>query len=250
MMLGSGGKRIMGKWKGAWFLVRSELLWARWKFIMPVLFVGVMLLFMVPFFSDGLNGEAAVFSYWGIDLYALLLFPCLGMMGTQANFYWKSDMYTKKLEVWRTLPISLGQIALGKFLLYLTVSLPCMILFFTGFYFSVHFINPSFEFQAFLQFAIFWIFYTMVAGFLYLYVEIGYKGKTYFWYCMLLTFGAIGALVGITIWTKESVLVNSYNTVLNGGWWLPTGAIAISAVCIPLGLRSIEKRLRERDLSK
>lgn len=240
----------MEMWKGAWFLVKSELLWSRWKFLIPIVFSLYMLLFMVPFFDDALNGEGRVMTYWAIDLYALMLFPCLGMMGTQANFYWKTDMYSKKLEVWRTMPIPLRQIALGKFLLYATVSLPSLILFFTGFYYFVHSMNPDFNLVAFLQFAVFWIFYTMAAGFMFIYVEIGYKGKTYFWYCMILAFGLLGLLIGIATWTKQSLLMSSYNTVLDGGWWLPVAAFLIAAIFVPAGVKSIEKRLRIRDLSK
>ncbi|MDQ6421373.1 ABC transporter permease [Paenibacillus sp. LHD-117] len=240
----------MGKWKGAWFLVKSELLRARWKSIIPIVFAGYMLLFMVPLFENALNGNDSSFAYWAIDLYALLLFPCLGLMVTQPYFYWRTDTYTKKLEVWRTLPIPFKQIVLGKFLLYLTISIPAMILFFTGFYFAVHAMNPQFELGAFLQFALFWIVYTTIAGFGYLYVELGYKGKIYFWYCLILSFAALGGLIAVFAWTKESILLNSYLTVLNGGWWLPLAAIAVAAAGIPLGLGSIEKKLRKRNLAK
>lgn len=240
----------MGKWKGAWFLVKSELLWARWKLVIPLLFTAFMLLFMAPFFHDALNGEGEMFTYWAIDVYALLLFPCLGMMGTQANVYWKTDMHSKKLEGWRTLPIPLGQIALGKFLLYMTASLPSMLLYFTGFYFIQRAMNADFVLSSFLPFALFWIVYTLIAGFLYLYVEIGYKGRTYFWYCMVLSFGVLGFAIALTAWTKESLLIMSYKAALNSGWWLPAIAIVVAAISIPLGLRQIEKRLSIRDLSK
>jgi hypothetical protein len=45
-------------------------------------------------------------------------------------------------------------------------------------------------------------------------------------------------------------MLNSYHVIQNGGWWLPACAIVVAAAVIPLGLRSIERKLRVRNLAK
>lgn len=241
----------MENWRGAWFFVKSELAWARWKILFPLLFAAYMLLFMVPLFNEALDGDDRFFSYMGIDLYALLLFPLLGLMATQPYFSWKSDIYTKKLEIWRTLPIPFRQIALGKYLLYLAIGIPAMIIFFTGFYFAIRSIGSHpIELGSYLQFALFWISYSMIIGYVYLYVELGFKKKIYFWFCVIISIVVLVALIAFSILLQQSLLLNSYLTIKNGGWWLTATAIAIAALVIPFGLRSIERRLSIRNLAK
>ncbi|MHA6480469.1 hypothetical protein ACX1C1_00810 [Paenibacillus sp. strain BS8-2] len=241
----------MSNWRGAWFLVKSEIKWAKWKVIYPILFAGYMLLFMISMFDDALLHEGSVFTYMAIDLYALLLFPLLGQMATQPYFTWKADIYTKKLETWRTLPIPIKQIALGKYLLYVTMGIPPMILYFIGFYYAIQSIGPhEMELGAFVMFALFWIVYASVFGFVYLFMELGFRMKVYFWFSISISIVALVALISYSIMVEESLMLESYRTIMSGGWWLPAAAIVAASVLIPLGLRAIERKIRKRNLAK
>lgn len=99
----------MSTWRGAWFLAVEEFRKIRWKHLVTIIFIGYLLLFLIPMFADAWNGEEEYGAYWATDFIALSLLPFLGLMSSQPlGMHWKSNTTTKKLESWRTMPISDG----------------------------------------------------------------------------------------------------------------------------------------------
>ncbi|MEK3885351.1 hypothetical protein [Paenibacillus sp. PL2-23] len=237
----------MTTWQGAWYLAKEELRRTRWKHILTLIFIGYLCIFLVPMFADGMEGEDLGMVYWAIDFITLSLLPCLGLMSTQTfGNYWKTDTYTKKLAAWRTMPIRVDQIVLGRILTMLMILIPALILFFIIFFLAGQSLTSEIEIAAFIPFAIFWIGYSIMASIVYVYVEIGYSGKFYFWFCMLITFLFLFGMIVTVLLLESSLFVQSYRLAADGGWWLAIIGMISAIAAIGIGRSVLEKRLRMR----
>lgn len=237
----------MNTWQGAWFLAKDELKRTRWKHLITLIFIGYLALFLVPMFAEGLEEEDAFTLYWAVDFVTLTLLPCLGLMATQTiGIYWKTDSYTKKLAVWRTMPITIKQIVLGRVMLLIANGVTAQILFFILFYFAGRSINKSIELDTFILFALLWIGYSIASGIIYIYIETGYSGKFYFWFCMVVTFVFLGAMILYSLMLKHSLVLISYEAIDSGAWWISFIGIALAILAIYIGRQVMEKKLRSR----
>lgn len=237
----------MNTWQGAWFLAKDELKRARWKHLVTLIFIGYLALFLIPMFEEGLEAKDAFSVYWALDFVTLTLLPSLGLMSTQGmGFYWKIDSYTKKLAIWRTMPISIKQIALGRVMLLLVNGVTAQIIFFIIFYFAGRSIISSIELDTYIPFALLWIGYSTASGIIYIYVETGYSGKVYFWFCMIITFVYLGTMIFYTFLLKQSLVLASFEAIGNGAWWISFIGIALAVLAIAIGRPIIEKKLRTR----
>ncbi|MCR2803292.1 hypothetical protein [Paenibacillus soyae] len=240
----------MTTWQGGWYLAKEEFRRIRWKHVMTIIFIGYLSLFLVPMFADTYEGEEMGMMYWAVDFVTLTLLPCLGFMSTQSfGHYWKSDPYTKKLAAWRVMPIRPNQIVLGRILLFILNALPALIVFFLIFYLVVRMEAPDIELAAFIPFAIMWIGYSIAMGILYIYFEIGFSGKIYFWFCMIFTLGFLIGMIITSLLLKKSLIVESYRLCEEGGWWMALIGLVLVAVSIYIGRPLLEKRLKTRSYS-
>ncbi|MBH5320199.1 hypothetical protein I6N90_20545 [Paenibacillus sp. GSMTC-2017] len=237
----------MSTWRGAFFFAKEELKKVRWKHLLTLFFIGYMVMFMMPMFTDAIKGENGEAFNWAIDFITLSVLPTLGFMSTQSmGFYWKTDVFTKKLVVWRTMPIPVKQIALGRFLIFITILLPALILYFILFYVILKFTIDEISLLPFILFAIFWIGYAITIGLIYLFFELTQSGKVYFWFCMLLVIGYLAIMVAYTFTTKQSVVIMSYNTFIQGNWWIALISVLISVLVTLIMIPKITKKLKTR----
>lgn len=240
----------MTTWQGAWYLAKEEFRRIKWRHLITIIFIGYLSIFLVPMFADSSEGEEMGMMYWAVDFVTLTLLPCLGLMATQSfGNYWKTDPYTKKLAAWRTMPIRLNQIVLGRILLLILNALPALVVFYIVFYFVGRTITPEIEAAGFIPFAILWIGYSIAAGIIYIYFEIGFSGKLYFWFCMIFTFGFLIGMIICSLLLKRSLVVESYRLCAEGGWWLALIGIVLAAAATYIGRPLLEKKLRTRSYS-
>lgn len=234
--------------QGAWLLAKEEFKKIRWKHLITIIFIGYFTMFLVPMFTEALEEkDEMAMVYWSVDFIMVTLLPCLGLMSTQAwGNYWRTDSYTKKLAVWRTMPISVKQIVWGRLLLLITNAVPALILFFIIFYFAGRAASSSIVVETFVPFAIFWTGYSVAGSLIYIYFETGFSGKNYFWFCMCVTIGLLAAMVVSTWLLKSSFVLSSYTFIEDGGWWLALIGIAMAALAIIIIHPLMEKKLRTR----
>ncbi|REK71588.1 hypothetical protein [Paenibacillus paeoniae] len=236
----------MNTWQGAWYLAKEELRRVRWKHLITLVFIGYLLIFLVPMFSDG-RIENSLFGYWALDFITITLLPMLGFMSTQnSGFYWKMDTYTKKLAAWRTMPITIKQIVLGRILLFLVNGIIAMIVFFTIYYLFARSLGADIELLDFILYALFWIGFSIAVGIIYLYLETGFSGMKYFWFCTAISLFLLVGMVVYTYFFKNSLVLLSYRTIAQGGWWMPLIMIVLAIAVFFFGRIIMDKKLRTR----
>ncbi|MFD0588745.1 hypothetical protein ACFQZE_12160 [Paenibacillus sp. GCM10027627] len=238
----------MNAWRGSIFLAKEEFKRAKWKHLLTLFFIAYLSFFLVPMFAEAYTEEEGHFFYWSLDFVALTLLPCLGIMSSQmTGFYWKTDSYSKKLASWRTMPIPVNQIALGRVLLLLLNALPAKTIFFIIFYGLIRTMNVDIELLPFIGFAVFWIGYSTAVGFIYVYCESGFTGKQYFWIIMLFTLVVLTSMIMVTVFAKRSLILTSYYCIEQGGWWLSVVGVLAGAAMLLLGLPMLVKKLKTRN---
>lgn len=236
----------MNTWQGAWCLAKEELRRIRWKHIITLIFIGYLLIFLVPMFSDSREDNSA-FAFWAMDFITVSLLPMLGLMSTQqSGFYWKMDSYSKKLAAWRTMPITIKQIVLGRILLFLTNGLTAKIVFFTIYYLFARSLGANMRLMDFILYALFWIGLSIAIGIFYIYFETGYSGMQYFWFCTVIALLILAGMAFYSYTTRDSLVLLSYETIAQGGWWLPLVGILLGTASFLLVRKAMEKKLRTR----
>ncbi|MFF2890424.1 hypothetical protein [Paenibacillus sp. NPDC057967] len=236
----------MNTWQGAWCLAKEELRRIRWKHIVTLIFIGYLLIFLVPMFADS-REDNSTFAFWAMDFITVSLLPMLGLMSTQnSGIYWKMDSFTRKLAAWRTMPITIKQIALGRIVLYLTNGLIAKIVFFTSYYLFARSLGANMRLMDFVLYALFWISLSVAIGIIYLYFETGYSGIKYFWVCMVISLLLLAGMVLYSYTTRDSLVILSYEIIQQGGWWLPLIGVLLGAASFMIVRRAMEKKLRTR----
>ncbi|WP_029192686.1 hypothetical protein [Paenibacillus harenae] len=237
----------MSLWKGAWYLAKHELVKDRWKFLITLALVLYILLFSMPFFMDSLEGEQTGGITWASDFIYLSLLPCLGFVlnKTMAG-YWKSDLYTKKLAQWRTMPISSKQIALGRLIQLTIVMIVGQLIFFSLQFLILSLDGADPSAGSFILYALFWFFYSLSIATAYVYWEVGHTGKMYFLISFVFIFIFLIISVGMALLDNGNIVVGSLHAIENGNWWIVLAALAVCAGALVIGMNRMEKRLDKR----
>lgn len=214
----------------------------RWKHLLTLIIIGYLTLFMTSMLPVAIKGEDVGLVNWGIDFVTFSMLPILGFMSTQTTgFYWKTDAFTKKLIVWRIMPIPVKQIALGRFLIFITILLPALVLLFILLFVTLRANTSEIALLPFSMFAIFWTGYAITVGLIYLYFELTQSGKVYFWFSTLLLFGFLAIMIIYTFTFKQSVVIMTYNTFVQGNWWVALISILISVLATLFMIRKLLK---------
>lgn len=237
----------MGLWKGAWYLAKHELARDGWKSLFTLLFVGYLLLFTVPMMNNVLIGDSDQMMNWATDFLYLTFLPILGFVINQTMMrYWKEDSYTRKMALWRILPISSRQIALGR-IIQLSVVLFCAhLVYFILQFVLVRSMGAELSVVTFIQYAVFWFGYSLTIAIIYVYWEIGHSGKTYFFSNLIYIAVLLIVTVCFTTFNGGTMVASTLHAIEDGSWWLPIIAIAVCVIAILIGVNRIENRLESR----
>lgn len=227
--------------QGAWHIAKHELSRDWLGMIFTVLFSLYLALMTIAIYND----DEQITS-WLLDMLFIVTFPSLAFVMNKTTMrFWKEDTYTGKLAEWRTLPIPLSHLVMGRLLQLVLVLTLVLTIFFTTQYILVDRLHEQLSVGAYMLFALFWYFYALSMAVLYVYFEIGHTGKAYAMFCYVSVVGflLLCAILGIT---KFHVVEGLLDALEEGDWWYTAAAFVICAVTLYSGYRIIKRRLKQR----
>jgi hypothetical protein len=239
----------MSAWQGAWQVARFELKSGWSGYILTLIFFSYMALVQAPLLNDLFGEEMSRASLFAVDFVYLVTIPNLGFIMNKTIFkFWKEDPYTKKLMMWRTMPISLDQIVIGRLLQLVITILPIWFFYFLLQYVVTSSIRTQLNVGEYINYALFGLGCSVVFAVTYVFLEQGFPGKVYFVYCLsyIVLYGCIIWL----LWTQHiSIILSIVNAADHGNWRLTIVALLAAVVMLAAGKAAIHKRLRSRNLS-
>lgn len=240
--------RNLSTWRGAWQLVRFELKTGWSGIIITGILFAYMAIMGMAFLDDLFAGELTRSASWAPDFIYLAVLPNMGfLMSRTVLHYWRDDPYSRKLAVWRALPIRVQHIVLGRLLLMALVAAPIALLFFGLQYGLSGSARDALDPIAYMNFSLFWFAYSLFFGTMFVYCELGFSGKTYFIICCC-SFLYYGPLTYLLWLTGETAIERVLNAAAAGSWLPALCAWAVALIGIAFGRRAIERRIQSRDL--
>jgi len=238
----------MGLWQGAWRLARFEIGTARGSILVTaILFVYMSVLGMV-FMDDLFRGDLSRGARWAPDFIYLSILPNMGFLMNRAVLqYWRDDPYSRKLAVWRTMPISLKQIVLGRIMVMGLVAVPIALLFFGLQYGLSGPARESLSLLEYMNFALFWLAYALFSGIALIYCELGFSGRTYFIICCG-TFILYAPLTLLLWLSGQTAIERTIHAAASGNWLPALCAWTVALIGFAVGRGVIERRIQSRDL--
>ncbi|TCM93250.1 hypothetical protein EV294_107201 [Paenibacillus sp. BK033] len=231
--------------QGAWHIAKHELT-RDW---MGILFTFLFSLYLALITMAVYNDTESVMS-WVLDMIFIVTFPSLAFVMNKTTMrFWREDTFTGKLAEWRTLPIPLSHLVIGRMLQLVIVLALVLTLFFTTQYILVGRLQDQLSVGAYLLFALFWYFYALSMAVLYVYFEIGHTGKAYAMFCYIsvVVYVAICAVLGFF---KAGIVLGLLDGLEKGHWWYTAAAFFVCAITMYLGYMIIKKRLKNRHYTK
>jgi hypothetical protein len=238
----------MSTWRGAWQLAQFEFKTSRGGMVMTAILFTYMAVVGMPFLDDLFGRELSRDVTWAPDFIYLAILPNMGFLLNRTMLhFWRDDPYSRKLAVWRALPISLRHIVLGRLVLMGLVAVPIALLFFGLQYGLSSSARELLDPLAYLNFSLFWLAYSLMTGTMYVYCELGFSGKNYFIICCC-SFLIYGPLT-YALWLSGETAVERVISAAAAGSWLPAlCAWAAASIVLVFGRRAIERRIQSRDL--
>ncbi|MFX3636086.1 MAG: hypothetical protein ACE3L7_05700 [Candidatus Pristimantibacillus sp.] len=235
----------MNIWQGAWHIAKYELTRDRFGMIFTILFCLYMCLCILGVYN--LNGEYSGVNTWLLDVMFIVVLPNMAFVMNRTTFqFWRNDTFTGKLSEWRTMPIPLNHLALGRLLQLVIVLAPAMILFFLTQYFLVPEMKETYSVAVFIQFGLFWFFYALGIAVVYVYWEIGHSGKTYSIFCYICATVYLIVVLACKL-AGINIVMGVLGELQAQHWWYTAGALAFCILSLLSGFSLIVKRLRTRN---
>lgn len=187
---------------------------------------------------------------WVVDWMYVVIIPILGCCMNRTNLgIWRDDAYSKRMARLRTMPIPLTSILKARMLQSFAL------LFGAGglFFLTQYLVSPVLRLAAspleWIGFSVLWLFYGMIANALLIYFEIGYSGKVYVMF-MLIVMGAYMLIIPVLTWQGIYLFHETFNYVVTKGNWgaviFPAGLAVAGALVI--GFRMVKRRVSTRSL--
>ncbi|WP_127495359.1 hypothetical protein [Paenibacillus glycanilyticus] len=231
--------------QGAWHIAKHELT-RDW---VGILFTFLFSLYLALITIAVYNDTERIMS-WVLDMIFIVTFPSLAFVMNKTTMrFWREDTFTGKLAEWRTLPIPLSHLVIGRMLQLVMVLALVLTLFFTTQYILVDRLHDHLSVGAYLLFALFWYFYALSMAVLYVYFEIGHTGKAYAMFCYIsvVIYAAICAVLGFF---NAGIVLGLLDGLEKGQWWYTAAAFLVCVITMYLGYMIIKKRLKSRHYTK
>lgn len=175
--------------------------------------------------------------------------PVFGCAMNRTIFaYWRGDVFTKRLSHWRTMPIPVARMASARMLLAAAAMAVVVAIFFISQYWLAPALRDRVSPGEWAAAAAIWYCYGLVMNAVYLYLEMGFDGKTYVKAYMTIC-PALGLIVAVLAWQGISLVGELLDTVREAPVLLPVVAAAIAAFALYGMRRAIVKRLERRSYS-
>ena len=227
--------------QGAWHIAKHELSRDWIGIVFTVVFSLYLALITIAIYND----EERIMS-WLLDMVFLVTFPSLAFVMNKTTMrFWREDTYTGKLAEWRTLPIPLSHLVIGRLLQLVMVLTLVLTIFFTTQYVLVDRLNEQISVGAYILFALFWYCYALTMAVAHVYFEIGHSGKAYALFCYINVglFVLISVVIGIA---KAGIVQGLLDELEKGHWWYTAAAFAVCISTLYSGYRIIKRRLKQR----
>ncbi|MFF2091567.1 hypothetical protein [Paenibacillus sp. NPDC058174] len=183
---------------------------------------------------------------WFLDYAFILIFPNFGFaMNRTTMRAWKEDGFTDKLAEWRSMPIPLKDLILGRMLQLFIILLPMVVLFFSIQYLSIPSLRDNIDLGTYGLFALFWFCFAIGIAVTYIFFELGYSSRMYSIYCIVLMIIVGSILVGIKL-AGVNVVLGLLRELQAGHWWYTAGAMLYAVIALAAGYAIIVNRLRKR----
>ncbi|MHA6534445.1 hypothetical protein [Paenibacillus sp. BAC0078] len=237
--------------RNAWIIVRSDLRADKLKIlqalIFAILFMGYMSIFNGMIFSDVLGeGEGEVLA----DFLLLAMTPMLGFTFSKRTMkYWSEDSYTRMLAYMRTLPIP-SAVILCKRKLHTVCSFGLNGALYFGLTYAISGqIRSELSIPGYLAFALTWIGFGLMMSGLYIFIELSFSGKIYFWFLLLITLLCLG--IALLIWfSGGNLFLFSVQSAKEWGFASPLmwATLLLGTLSVQLFSKWTIHRLKSRDL--
>lgn len=239
----------MERLRNAWMITKLEFIGIHVPLVWTVIFnlyIGGMSVPMLQGILGTKDGQT--FGFF-MDFYFLILIPMLGFFFSRKSArYLREDSYTKSLGRLRVLPVKLEEMILARILLLFIALIGNAILFFAIQYVFAASIRNLLSAGPFLVYAFTWIGYAFIVSALYIYMELGFKGKIYFYLSML----SMLLLVAVAVMVQalgSNVVLFTIEQAQRMNVVMPLAAIAIGLGSLALSYRLSRRKLQTRDLA-
>jgi hypothetical protein len=234
----------MNNWRGAFHILKFELKRDRLGFLFNIVFYTYLVVVLTPI--TDVSEENARQIHWVKDLLYIALLPNMGFIMNYTIFrYWQDDLYSRRLVMWRTLPISVDQIVLARLM-----NLKLIMVLSWFYFFSLQYSLEAIFYKApdllpYIGQALFWLGYSVVISVTYAFWEICYSGKVFVIVSIpyIIVFGLITYLFFAL---DISIVYVVHEYVQLGNWWPPLLAVLAGAGALWAGYLFITKRLKKR----
>ncbi|MFD1955623.1 hypothetical protein ACFSL6_16005 [Paenibacillus thailandensis] len=235
----------MNKWQGAWHIARHELARGKIGSIITVLFSAYLVFTTFPLYD--IPAEQPELSRNVLDFILLAVFPVLGFSFNRSTFrYWREDICTHSLAQWRTMPIPVESIALGRLLMLAIHLVPAAVLYFTALYFAVPGLKEAYDVGPYILGALFWLFYSLGVASVYLYYELTLSGKRYTVVCFVVLFLFVAVAIGAGM-AELALVVGVFDAIQQGSWWYTALALLFGAASlVGIGYNRLCAKLKAR----
>ncbi|TVY01268.1 hypothetical protein [Cohnella terricola] len=229
-------------------------LWRRERFAMLLTllfacYLGTMSSFTVDSLLRGEEGVPRAL-YGVLDWMYLTMFPTFGlMMNKSAWGMWRDDTYSKRLALWRAMPIPVASIVKAR-LLQSFVGIPIIGTVFMLLQYSLApFLRETVSPVQWAENGLVWICYSFAAVSFYVWAELGFSGKIY----CLFYFGyiAVTAILSVVFTLNGIYLFQEVLGVIERGYGgaLIAGMTLVAAIAIWVAHRTTVNRIRTRSLT-
>lgn len=237
----------MSTWQAAWRLAVFEIRTGWPGLLITLIFFAYAAVVGTPLLDALLTGEIPGSYGWICDYLYLTVLPNMGfLLNPPALRYWRTDVYTKKLAAWRALPISDAQIASGR-LLQLVVNMVPVWLFFFALEYMLVYREAGFAAGAYLNYALFWLGYSVLFAVMYVCLEQSLPGRIYFVAC--LCYMPVYALLTLLLQLSDVTVIVEMADAAKQGNWLPTGLmLALAAAAVWAGKAAVQRLIGRRNI--
>lgn len=239
-------------WSRAWKLTKGELIRQRYGAVFS-LFYNVYMSGMIGAIYNDMDKSPKSSTDWRIEgillnLLMIIVVANMGFVFSKDYFsYFKNDTFTRKLRFWRSLPIDVMEIAVGRIQQMLIVCCVMAVPVFLPAYLISAPLREHLQPLNYVGFSLMWMMFGLFFGGLFLYCEYGTAGRKYF-KVSVITVLAITAIAGILGGSDTNLVVETVRLIRSWSW-LPLLPVGACCGCFLIFIKnSVARKLAHRDL--
>lgn len=242
----------MSLWAGAWYITKKEFRKEKMVFFYGLLICfSILITILVDTKMTEFSNSGNIITMFNLSLVVTLMFQLLGF-GLGRNYftrYYKTDLFTKRISFLSTMPISINQIILSRYLHHTIMLLYMNLVIFSvlgiwGEFFS----SQEYTTVELIQIFLTWFGYSNLFGSFYICLELGYRGKPYFIISFIVVIFIVIACIISMIIFQTSVWQIVIDLIQAYGYIIPGVSLTIGGLVTFMMIKLLQRRLKTRDL--